>query len=196
MLKLAPQIPAAAPAPFKDEAEYDAYWNAARERERQKMEAEELALRGIPMKRYAGVAPKPWAGGLLFGPAGVGKTREAIARLLSVRDGIFYEVAEYIEDCRAAEFDRLGEAGERRRRAAHSSAYLILDDLGARRPTQFAEDSVCALVNGRWKAQLETLVTSNLSPAKIAEFWGERIASRVLGFGPIEHMDGPDRRLG
>ncbi len=59
---------------------------------------------------------------------------------------------------------------------------------------QFAEDAILKLVNHRWKERLETLVTSNLTPDLIAVYWGQRVASRIEGFGSAEETSGPDRR--
>jgi DNA replication protein DnaC len=190
MKLLNPAVPASA---FKSEKEYDDWRRDVEDRKARTAAAEVAELRGIPTKRYEGVEARPWRGGLLYGPAGTGKTREAIARLLSTR-GIFYEAAEFIEDARAIELDRATELQERRHREAFKTAHLVLDDLGARRPTQFAEDAVLRLVNHRWKERLETLVTSNLSPDEIVEAWCERIASRIEGFGKAAEISGRDRR--
>ncbi len=185
-----PETPTAV---FKSEQDYDA-WKASLESRNAMANASALAdFRGIPTKRFEGVESSPWAGGLIYGPAGVGKTWTAISRLLST-NGIFYEAAEFIEDARAHELDRQDDLQERRLRGALRTAHLVIDDLGARRPTQFAEDAILRLVNQRWKERLETLVTSNLSPAEIMETWGQRIASRIEGFGPVEKAAGKDRR--
>ncbi len=198
MLKIAPEIPPQAPknSPYASAAEYAAYWEEKKRREEDEAKASAIRLRGIPIRRHDGVAPKPWRGGLLHGPAGVGKTREAIARLLSTPRGIFYEAAEFIEDARAMELDRADADQERRWREASRTEHLVFDDLGARRPTPFAEDAVLRLINDRWKSERETLVTSNLAPAEIMEIWGQRIASRIEGFGPVEILCGKDRRKG
>jgi DNA replication protein DnaC len=188
---LKPEFPRA----FRSPEEYESWRASLSEREARERERAVELLRGIPMRRYEGVAPAPWRGGLLHGPAGVGKTREAIARLLPTSRGIFYEAHEFIEDARALEMDRGTDLQERRNREAFRAAHFVLDDLGARRPTQFAEDATLRLVNHRWKERLETLVTSNMSPLEIAETWGDRIASRIAGFGAVEAMNGPDKRI-
>ena len=174
----------------------DPYWgDEQKERDEQAAEARLAKLQGIPQKRYQDVAPKPWQGGLIHGPSGVGKTREAVARARSLPRVIFYEATEFIEDARLIELDRADELQQKRHDWASAKEYLVLDDLGARRPTAFAEDAILRLVNHRWKEGLETLVTSNLAPAQIAEIWGERIASRIFGFGSVLTMAGPDRRI-
>lgn len=192
MEALKPVIPH--PGAFKDEADYDRWKAHLEEKKRRDDERSIELLRGIPTIRYEGVEAKTWHGGLLYGPAGVGKTREAIARLLSTPRGIFYSCAEFIEDARAEEMDEADELQERRLGAARTVAHLVLDDLGARRPTVFAQDRVLALVDYRWSRALETLVTSNLTPREIGEAWGERVLSRVLAFGVVERLTGSDRR--
>jgi hypothetical protein len=71
----------------------------------------------------------------------------------------------------------------------------VLDDLGARRPTDFAIDCAYRVIDRRWSRGQETLVTSNLSVEQVADQWDERIASRILGFGRAVKMDGQDWRV-
>lgn len=153
-------------------------------------------LRGLPLARHAGMLPETWEGGFLYGRAGIGKTRTSVARLLSVPrdDGIFVDFIEYVDLAREIEFDRASEFARRRWELIFKRKHLVLDDLGARRPTDFAIDCAYRIIDRRWSQRQETLVTSNLSVQEIAEQWDERIASRILGFGRAVKMDGPDRR--
>ena len=155
---------------------------------------------GLPnMARHPGLEPKPWKGGLLYGPAGVGKTREALARILdpaiNPRKRCFMPATEYVELSRDLELARDGEYDLFRVRQARCGRWTVLDDLGARRQSDFAEDVLLRLLDYRWNEDLPTLVTSNSSPDELARVWGDRIVSRILGMGAVERMTGPDRRL-
>jgi hypothetical protein len=174
-------------------------------------------IRGLPLSQHPGVSPEAWAPGLVHGPAGVGKTRRAVARLLSVpkNDAIFIDFMEFLELARKHEFDRSPDRGfdferasdfDRERWAAvFKRRYLVLDDFGARRPTPFAVDCALQLLKARAPEQdittgikpspYETLVTSNLTYQEISELWDDRIASRIAGFGPPKWMEGPDWRM-
>lgn len=152
------------------------------------------SLRGVPFRRFQDVTPKPWAGGLLFGQAGTGKTREAIARLLSTSAGVFVEALELVELARDVELDRAKAFTAERFALLFSAEFLVVDDLGSRRATEFAVEAVYRVVAHRWDRMLETLVTSNLDPTAIGEAWGERTMSRISAFGKIEKFSGRDWR--
>jgi len=154
----------------------------------------EKRVRGIPTTRFSSAEAKPWKGGLLFGLPGAGKTHEAICRLLSTPAGVFVPARELIETAREIEFDREERLAGLRFERAYVAAHLVLDDLGTRRPTEFAVDAVSALIEHRWDCALETIVTTNLEPQQIADLWGARVMSRISGFGKAENVKGPDRR--
>ena len=61
--------------------------------------------------------------------------------------------------------------------------FLVLDDLGTTRPTDFVMDVLPTLILARQEDAKKTLVTSNLSIVEIAKLYGERIASRIVSFG-------------
>jgi hypothetical protein len=187
------------PNPERDAAiaEYE-----KREAERRAREDELLAdrlerLRGLPVGRHPDLLPEPWEGGFLYGRAGVGKTRKAVARLLSVpRDSaIFVDFMEYVDLAREIDLDRASDFSRRRWEAIFKRSHVVLDDLGARRPTDFAIDCAYRVIDRRWSRGQQTLVTSNLSVEQVADQWDERIASRILGFGRAVKMDGIDWRV-
>jgi DNA replication protein DnaC len=187
------------PNPKRDAviATYEKREAKRREREEALMSGRLEPLRGLPLSRHPGVSPEPWEGGLLHGRAGVGKTRASVARLLSVPlpDGIFVDFIDYLDLAREIELERASDFVRRRWELIFRRKFLVIDDLGARRPTDFAIDSVYRIVDRRWNHQQETLVTSNLSVQEIADRWDERIASRIASFGRVVKMDGPDQRL-
>ncbi len=74
--------------------------------------------------------------------------------------------------------------------------FLVLDDFGAERPTEWAIECLGKLIYTRHADVRDTLITSNLSLADLATAFNERIASRVIEFGPPLELKGHDHRLG
>lgn len=160
----------------------------------------EQRLVGIPaVFREAGM--REWESGLLTGPTGVGKSHLAAQRLSSVQSGVWMDFADMIETRRVLDFadrepdEEWVEFCRARWGRVMSPAPMVLDDLGARRVTDYAADVLYEVVNRRWVMQRPTLVTSNLTPGEISTTWGDRIASRVLAFGKWRVLAGQDRRL-
>lgn len=54
--------------------------------------------------------------------------------------------------------------------------YLVLDDLGAERSSDWATSLIYSILNKRSR----TIITSNLSPDKLSDRYGKRVASRIL----------------
>lgn len=79
---------------------------------------------------------------------------------------------------------------------------LVLDDLGAERPTDWTRETIATLVERRYQAQANTIVTSNYSPSQLISrldprdhIIGQRIVSRLIESCTVVQVAGPDRRL-
>jgi DNA replication protein DnaC len=72
--------------------------------------------------------------------------------------------------------------------------YLVIDDIGAEKTTDYALQSWYIIINERYGRMLPTLYTSNLSLNDIASKLNERISSR-LGSGKILKISGKDYRV-
>jgi len=146
-------------------------------------------------RAFVGLEPLPWASGLISGPPGTGKTRAALRMLLGVEPrGVFVDVFELTDLERRASIGDDSPADARRLRAINGAEYLVVDDFGASRPTEFTIEVFNRLFSTRFSAGSPTVVTSNLTPAEIAGPWGARISSRLVGFGPPMGLDGKDWR--
>jgi hypothetical protein len=123
---------------------------------------------------------------LLVGPTGRGKSFAA-TWAIAEGGGAWLAAA----DCRVAEWNDL------RPRAA-GARLLVLDDLG-RESTDWSARELADLLELRHNRGLRTIVTSNLPTRKLAERYGERLASR-WGDGrftaTVEVMGGDLRRRG
>ena len=69
---------------------------------------------------------------------------------------------------------------------------LVLDELD-KRNSDFVQQSLYRIINHRDNELLKTVVTSNLSIAKVEEFHSPRLASRLQG-GVVREFTGEDRR--
>lgn len=81
--------------------------------------------------------------------------------------------------------------------------YLIVDDLGKRRPTGFVLDSLFQLVDRRYSAMLPTCVTTQYRPGELVRRLAEQgdpdtakaIVSRLRHGAEVVEFTGPDGRL-
>ena len=71
---------------------------------------------------------------------------------------------------------------------------LMLDDLGAERPTEWVLERLNILVDTRWREQRPILVTTNLEPGELWEQLGERAYSRLADGALAVAFGGGDRR--
>jgi len=75
--------------------------------------------------------------------------------------------------------------------------FLILDELGLSKPTEWNVLTIDAIIDRRYVNQLrtKTIITSNLTIDEIGVKYDDRIASRIAGMCEIVEMKGPDRRM-
>ena len=73
---------------------------------------------------------------------------------------------------------------------------LILDDLGTEMVTPFVQSALYQIVNTRLMERRSTIISTNLSPEKIAQRYSPQIASRIEGEYQLLPFVGQDiRRL-
>ncbi len=136
---------------------------------------------------------------LLFrGGTGTGKTYYAVALLRAEmargRTGCFAVVPEVLDRVRAAYGEPDNDA-DGMLRALEGVDLLVLDDLGAERPTDWVLERLYLLVNARMLALRQTIYTTNLSPDDLIRRFGTRLMSRIAGSVQTVCFAGPDRRL-
>lgn len=113
--------------------------------------------------------------------------------------GIFCDLINLWDSIRASYKEgSFGEADMLRR--AKTVELLVLDDIGAEKPTDWVGEKLFQVVNTRYNSRLRTIVTSNLSPSELVKRWGDkltgdRIVSRLQEMCEIIHLKGLDRRL-
>lgn len=133
----------------------------------------------------------------IHGAVGTGKTYAAYAFKKHWDEkrpaAALWNVSELIHELKL-DFDRREKnfIGER---ILDTDRLLILDDIGAEKPSEWVAETIYLIVNRRYNAKLPTIFTSNLSPGELADHVGDRIASRIVEMCEIINLGGVDRRL-
>lgn len=141
-----------------------------------------------------------WA--YLWGGVGTRKTTCAAAVVMRLRDrgksplmAPMYRVLDEIQRS-------FRDGGDPLRRYTEAG-YLIVDDLGKRRPTGFVLDSLFQLIDQRYSAMRPTLVTTQYRPSDLVRRLAEQgdadtakaIVSRLRHGARVVEFGGPDGRL-
>lgn len=144
----------------------------------------------------------------LAGPVGTGKTHaawEALGRWCMVTGAfpsgpraadygpqtpsvIFTRMTDLLDDLRP------GDGARQRIRDCQSTRLLVVDDLGAEKPSEWTQERFYSVIDHRYANCLPLIVTGNLPPSKLAEQTGDRAASRLAEMCVVVPMTGADRR--
>ncbi|MED2022521.1 ATP-binding protein, partial [Bacillus thuringiensis] len=129
---------------------------------------------------------KKWNGEslMIWGEPGNGKTHlaAAIANELSKQGFIvvFQSVPELLQRIRSTFNSDNKENETQIMRALLECDLLILDDIGAEKTTEWVEEKLFNVIDGRYRKELPTLYTSNLRPKELQEQVGKRSYDRMV----------------
>lgn len=73
---------------------------------------------------------------------------------------------------------------------------LVLDDLGAKPLTEFREERLLRVLDGRYAGQMPTIVTTNIATENFSQHFGARNASRIAGMCRVVLFANKDWRSG
>lgn len=132
----------------------------------------------------------------LWGPVGTGKTyalyamRERIHQMsITVRLHSAPEMFDMIRD------DYQHKDSFNLDRILANRGILMIDDLGAEKPSEWVTETMFKIINKRYEEVLPTIITSNLDLGELVPRFGDRIASRIAEMCDVVKLDGNDRRL-
>jgi DNA replication protein DnaC len=146
--------------------------------------------------------------GLLFiGPCGVGKTHLATAIISSLikRKGVsclFYDFRDLLKEIQDS-YNPISHNSELRVLApVYEAEVLVLDELGASKPTDWVRDTMTQIINKRYNEKKLTIFTTNYldevsSPGEetLTDRVGTRLRSRLHEMCKVIKITGEDYRL-
>jgi len=127
---------------------------------------------------------------ILSGKVGTGKTHLAcaIANFLA-SEGIYmpmYRTVSGLLQYVKGSYDHSSGYSEAQAFAALVTPHLlVIDEVGATKPTEFELATLFNVINGRYEQQKPTVIITNLKPSELAEAIGERCVDRLREGGGI-----------
>jgi DNA replication protein DnaC len=142
---------------------------------------------------------------LLTGPVGVGKTHLAVAILRGlVEKGVpvlFYEFGTLLKEIQDS-YNPISKTSELKVLApVYQSEVLVLDELGASKPTDWVRDTMMNIIGTRYNDRRLTIFTTNYLDARrqpadetLEDRIGVRLRSRLYEMCKTVQIDGEDYR--
>jgi DNA replication protein DnaC len=125
---------------------------------------------------------------LLIGPSGVGKTHLAVAILKCLIlekaiPGLFCDYRDLLKQIQNSYNPSVQTTELELLRPVFQTEVLVLDDLGAVKPTEWVWDTVSVILNTRYNENRTTIITTNFQDGPAAAVSGPRVATREETLG-------------
>ena len=162
---------------------------------------ERLALQQAKLSAQSFVRDYPGGsekGLLLLGPSGVGKTHLAVAALKELiqrgHAGLFCDYRELLKEIQAS-YNPASESTEMRiLEPVRTVEILVLDDLGASKPSDWVRDIVGIVLNARYNENRTTIITTNYLDNPVSAGEATRLPTGKLV--PAAREDSLEQRIG
>lgn len=147
-----------------------------------------LAPARLSACRFVEEYPLDGTGLLLIGSIGVGKTHLAVGIMkeLILSKGIpclFYDYRELLKQIQNSYNDSVQATELEVLRPVFDTEVLVLDELGAVKPTEWVWDTVSLILNTRYNDNRTTIITTNFDDKPAGAFAGPRGATREETLG-------------
>jgi DNA replication protein DnaC len=135
----------------------------------------------------------------LLGSLGSGKTSLAVcaykeARMRHGDRAVWWNVAALLEAIKST-FDKDAATDWNPLHIVReTAAFAVLDDLGAERPTEWAQDVIRQILHSRYDRMLPTIVTTNLSLSELEQWVGARAMDRIRHDSLVVALNGASLR--
>jgi len=148
-----------------------------------------LAAAHLRAKKFVDGYPLETAGTglLLTGSIGVGKTHLAVGILQALvaergSTGLFYDYRDLLKQVQNSYNAQVRETELEILKPVFEAEVLVLDELGASKPTDWVWDTVAHILNTRYNDRRTTIITTNyVNAAPLAMDAGARVREETLG---------------
>lgn len=146
-----------------------------------------LARARLAAGRFVEEYPLDNTGLLLIGDIGVGKTHLAVGiikeLILKGAACLFYDYRELLKQIQNSYNDSVKTTELDVLRPVFETEVLVLDELGAVKPSEWVWDTVSLILNSRYNDNRTTIITTNFKDKPAAAAFGARAAAREETLG-------------